>query len=163
MFPSGPACKFTYRVQPVKAICCAERIQFPLKNRHVKGDCSRLFGTDPDWVEVVERTAPSGASVGQSYTTCLMTKLSYSRSSPTATTGQSPAVYAGCCGLTFMCCGCPSRPIRCFCFLCSVIWEEEEQTEVFTSARTLSSSEALRPLAPHAEHWARRLVTKAAE
>lgn len=30
---------------------------------------------------------------------------------------------AGCCGLMFMCGGCPRRPIRCFCFLCSVIYK----------------------------------------
>lgn len=33
--------------------------------------------------------------------------------------------YAGCWGLTFMCWGCPNRPIRCFCFLCSVIWRSQ--------------------------------------
>lgn len=39
--------------------------------------------------------------------------------------------YAGCCGLMFMCCGCPSRPIRCFCFLCSVIWKRQKKRLVF--------------------------------
>lgn len=35
--------------------------------------------------------------------------------------------YAGCWGLTFMCWGCPNRPIRCFCFRCSVIWRRQRR------------------------------------
>ena len=35
--------------------------------------------------------------------------------------------YAGCWGLTFMCWGCPNRPIRCFCFLCSVIYKTQKR------------------------------------
>lgn len=41
--------------------------------------------------------------------------------------------YAGCCGLMFMCCGCPSRPIRCFCFLCSVIWKRQKKKTNFST------------------------------
>lgn len=37
-------------------------------------------------------------------------------------------IYAGCCGFTLIEAGCPRRPIRCFCFLCSVIWKIETCT-----------------------------------
>lgn len=46
---------------------------------------------------------------------------------PTRCCEPLPWPYAGCWGLTFMCWGCPNRPIRCFCFLCSVIWRAHTQ------------------------------------
>lgn len=61
--------------------------------------------------------------------------------------GRVSRPYAGCWGLTFMCWGCPNRPIRCFCFLCSVIWEHRRDRflnrapSVPLSARMSSSAE----------------------
>lgn len=40
--------------------------------------------------------------------------------------GRVSGAHAGCWGLTFMCWGCPNKPIRCFCFLCSVIWKSQK-------------------------------------
>lgn len=48
--------------------------------------------------------------------------------------------YAGCCGLMFMCWGCPSRPMRCFCFLCSVIWKQDRKHRLLDVSSHLSNS-----------------------
>lgn len=50
---------------------------------------------------------------------------------------------AGCCGLMFMCGGCPRRPIRCFCFLCSVIYKRR-YTHTHARYTTEVPSELLR-------------------
>lgn len=51
--------------------------------------------------------------------------------------------YAGCWGLTFKCWGCPKRPIRCFCFLCSVIWKAPKKFRIHPTCNLHSYSWAL--------------------
>lgn len=46
--------------------------------------------------------------------------------------------YAGCWGFTLIEGGWPRRPIRCFCFLCSVIWKIEIFTQYTVSASCTS-------------------------
>lgn len=115
------------QVPPVKAIWWEPPV-YLLPTNHLAQAWSRSSRSRPN-VTVLSNTC-AGKSYTWPYTLSYVTARPYCctwRRRILSITSVPPArPYAGCWGLMFMCWGCPSKPMRCFCFLCSVIWKNTE-------------------------------------
>lgn len=141
---SSRSAGWNIQVPPVKAIWWEPPV-YLLPTNHLAQAWSRPSRTRPS-VTVLSNTC-AGKSYTWPYTFSYVTARPYCctwRRRTLSITSAPPArPYAGCWGLMFMCWGCPSKPMRCFCFLCSVIWKKHKRPTLVHDSSHLSRSRPL--------------------